>query len=378
MQPRIELEFALVDLRDPARMAEVRQLWEAAYAAELHWHRTWLQAWPDPALQQIDYPSLQSRLARLQVSTTQLWGAWARLDAGAVLSGGTARQARLVGTLGVDKPDAAAECRVSSLHVDPVCHGQGVARALVGALLQATHEGMICAHVPVGNAAARVALGRMGFLWHRQFNSTTSGLPMLELHWHRRQVDAHAPIHIRQLLPNEHQLHRAIRLRALRADPDAFGEQYPLLAAESDDFWQALTAGVTSPASGAMYVAEIGGRICGAVYATLTSHAVSAASQHAPHVAAIVAGLWVDSSQRRRGAARALMAGVLEWAHARGVRELRAWAPMHRADAGGLAAALGFIEHEGAAPIRSVAETPLWPIRRAFVSGFAQATELDG
>lgn len=366
MQPRIELEFAQVDLRDPARIDEVHALWEAAYAAELQWHRTWLQAWPDPALKQIDYPSLHSRLARLQADTAHVWGAWARQNSDTVAAGAPILQPRLIGTVAIDKKDAAAECTISSLHVDPVHHGQGVARALVATLLQSTDDRTICAHVPVGNAAVRVALGRMGFLWNRQFNSTTSGLPMLELRWHRRQVDAHAPIQIRQLQPNEHQLHRAIRLRALRADPDAFAQRYLQLAAESDDYWQQLTAGMTSQNSGAMYIAEIGGRICGAVHATLTSN-----------VAALVAGLWIDPSLRRRGAGRALMAGVLKWAHTRGAHELRSWVPTHRADAMGFAAALAFTQHDAAEPILSGADTQLLSMRLRFPSAHAEAIELD-
>ena len=369
MKPRSELEFAQVDLRDPSRIAEVQQLWQVAYAAELNWHRTWLQAWPDPALKQVAYPPLQTRLDQMHSDTAYLLGA--RKQTGRVAP------APLIGTLGIDMQHGDGGHMITSLHVDPVFHGQGVARALLGSALQSTDARTLCAHVPVGNAAARVAFGRMGFLWHRQFTSTASGLPVLELRWHRRQLDALAPIQIRQLQPHEQQLHRAIRLRALRADPDAFAERYAHIAAESDDYWQQLTLGVTSQMSGVVLIAEIDGRICG--YAQVAVASVPAASALLRPGAgdAIVAGLWVDSSQRRRGAGRALMAGIFEWAHARCVATLELWAPAHRSDAMALLAELGFTDCLATPSIASGADTPLSLLRRALPAPRSNASELD-
>jgi len=59
---------------------------------------------------------------------------------------------------------------------------------------------------------------------------------------------------------HESDLHRELRLRALRDAPDSFGEAYAELAARPPSYWEDLNRSVTEPGRHAMFIAWEGDR----------------------------------------------------------------------------------------------------------------------
>lgn len=309
MLQRTELEIAALDLRNDAVAQDVHRVWHAAYAVEAQW------------LGIADFPPLRLGVNALRACPYEFLGA--------------RMHGQLLGLLATEDLRPESELWVAALAVDPVHHGQGIAGQLLAELLRTTDADRICTQTAVANAAARMAYGRMGFLWYRPFTlgdaaEGESALPMVELRWQRRRIGANAPLTIRRLAPQEHQLHRALRLRALRQDGDAFGEDgfdgdVVAVTAWPDERWQAETARLTEPAQDALLIAELGGRVCGCV-------CVRAVTGNAD-IHGELTDLWVDPGQRRKGVAQSLLLAAAERARTLGLRALHAWQPAHRQDA---------------------------------------------
>ena len=326
------LSITPLDLADAAVAAELHRVWQAAYAVEAQW------------LGERDFPPLRLDVHGLRALGYRFLGA--RLHG------------QLLGALAVEdtrsdaERAARADVQVAALVVDPVHHGKGIARELIAEFQRTVDADGAFAHTGVANAASRVAFGRMGFLWHRTFTVPSSAarasgdgaeagaeggaqggaeagavLPMLEMRWRRRRIAADAPLSIRRLAAGEHALHRALRLRALRQDADAFDDDIGLLSIQPDAYWAAQTQALAPPAGDAMFVAERGTRVCGCVVVQQDA---------AQPQAGVVHWLWVDPAQRRQGVGRALLATAATWAAAwsadGGVMALHAWLPAWRAD----------------------------------------------
>jgi GNAT superfamily N-acetyltransferase len=109
---------------------------------------------------------------------------------------------------------------------------------------------------------------------------------------------------IRRVEPEDWELLRDVRLRALREDPDAFLQTYAEASAFSPEQWQGRAAEPNS----ATFVAEE------------AAHAEGMASGwvDADPATVFLVGMWVAPALRGSGVAGELVAHVVDWARARG------------------------------------------------------------
>jgi ribosomal protein S18 acetylase RimI-like enzyme len=103
---------------------------------------------------------------------------------------------------------------------------------------------------------------------------------------------------IRRLTPTDIDTLRAIRLEALRTDPDAFGSTLEREKGRSDDDWRAWLG------RGATFVADDDGEPSGLVVALTPDN---------PSTVALLA-MFVSSRARRSGVGQALVEAAVEWA----------------------------------------------------------------
>ena len=126
---------------------------------------------------------------------------------------------------------------------------------------------------------------------------------------------------VRTLASGEVELHRALRLRALRDAPDSFGETLSHAEAQPVSYWEEMTRHVTGPSGQIMALACEGDEVVGSVYGLLDRERADMGR---------VGGMWVDPAWRGRGIGQALLRAVFDWGRVRGLRRLGLWAPVHR------------------------------------------------
>jgi ribosomal protein S18 acetylase RimI-like enzyme len=119
---------------------------------------------------------------------------------------------------------------------------------------------------------------------------------------------------LRPLRADETDLHRRLRLAALRESPRAFGDKLEPLEKKSAAYWEALTQRVCSV--DAMLLALDGERAIGMIYGLRDQHIRRGAR---------LGGVWVDAAHRRGGAGRLLVDGIVGWARERGYVAARLW-----------------------------------------------------
>jgi GNAT superfamily N-acetyltransferase len=114
-------------------------------------------------------------------------------------------------------------------------------------------------------------------------------------------------VSIRQLLPDDWQTLREIRLAALLDAPDAFASSYELTLKRSEQEWR------TWPARGVVFGAFVAGEPVGMVGATpvVTD----------PDTVHLIA-MWAAPAVRGTGVADRLIDAVVEWAQGRGSRSV--------------------------------------------------------
>lgn len=142
-------------------------------------------------------------------------------------------------------------------------------------------------------------------------------------------------MHLRKLAPHEVDIHRDVRLRALRDAPDSFGETFADAEARPMRYWEELTRSVTEPGGHVMFLACEGEDVLGSAYGTLDRERRAAGR---------VGGLWVEPAWRGHGVGHALLREVIAWARERGLSRLGLWAPSHKPAAMALYASAGFRE----------------------------------
>jgi GNAT superfamily N-acetyltransferase len=142
-------------------------------------------------------------------------------------------------------------------------------------------------------------------------------------------------MHLCTLQPHEVSLHRALRLRALRDAPDAFGATFADAEAQPLSYWETLTTSVTEPGRHVMFLACECETVCGSTYGLLDRERSDAGR---------VGGMWVEPAWRRQGVGRALLQTVFAWARERGLKRLGLWAPAHSPAAMALYRQAGFHE----------------------------------
>jgi GNAT superfamily N-acetyltransferase len=140
---------------------------------------------------------------------------------------------------------------------------------------------------------------------------------------------------IRTLEPHEVNLHREIRLRALRDAPDSFGVIVSEAEAQPISYWEDLTRSVTEPRRHAMFLACEEDTLLGSTYGLIDRERREAGR---------VGGMWVAPTSRRQGVGRALLQAVIAWARGRHLKRLGLWAPAHSPAAVALYQQAGFCE----------------------------------
>jgi GNAT superfamily N-acetyltransferase len=125
-------------------------------------------------------------------------------------------------------------------------------------------------------------------------------------------------MYLRSLEPNEVNLHRELRLRALQTAPDSFGETYTDAVEQPPSYWQELTQSVTEPRHQVMFLACEGDQVVGSTYGLRDKERSEMGR---------IGGMWVETAWRRRGVGRALMLAVFDWARERGLTHLGLWVP---------------------------------------------------
>ena len=114
------------------------------------------------------------------------------------------------------------------------------------------------------------------------------------------------------------ELHRDVRLRALRESPTSFGEAFEDAAARPSAYWEELTQSVTEPGGQVMFLAWEDAQLIGSAYGLLDRERTETGR---------VGGMWVEPAWRRRGVGAALLQEVFDWARSRGLKQLALWAP---------------------------------------------------
>jgi len=180
------------------------------------------------------------------------------------------------------------------------------------------------------------------------------------------------PMHLRRLASHEVDLHRDLRLRALRDAPDSFGDTLAEAAAQPQSYWEDLTRSVTEPDRHVMFLACRGEAVLGSTYGLLDRGRTETGR---------VGGMWVDAAWRGRGVGRALLEAVFHWAREGGLKRLELWAPAHNPAAIALYSRAGF---EATGPRCPLPSNPsLWIIAmeaevRGVESGRERAGSGDG
>ena len=116
---------------------------------------------------------------------------------------------------------------------------------------------------------------------------------------------------IRALLSDEVSDYKAIRLRALSVDPQAFCSTHEREAAFDETMWKGrLTSFAGRP--GTVFVDEIDGELLAMLGVGCTP----------VHGQATIWGMWVDPTARRRGSARRLLGAAFVWCSRQGLTSL--------------------------------------------------------
>ena len=125
---------------------------------------------------------------------------------------------------------------------------------------------------------------------------------------------------IRALEAEEIDIHRELRLRALRDAPDSFADAYDEVAAKPRSYWEEHTRGCTETNFAVMFLAAHEDRVLGSTYGFKDRERDDTAR---------VGGMWVDPTVRGKGVGRALLEAVFAWARSCGLKRIALWAPAH-------------------------------------------------
>jgi ribosomal protein S18 acetylase RimI-like enzyme len=153
--------------------------------------------------------------------------------------------------------------------------------------------------------------------------------------------DAVVDVVVRRIRADEGPTLRDVRLRALGADPAAFGSTWEREVALTDVEWADRAQRTADGDERATFVAEVDGRVVGLVGGyrgepgASTVHLIS---------------MWTDPTARGRGVGRALLDAVVTHARDSGADQVDLWVVRTNAPALRLYEAAGFVPGEGEPP----------------------------
>ncbi len=151
---------------------------------------------------------------------------------------------------------------------------------------------------------------------------------------------------IRRVRPDEVDVYRAFRLRALADSPEAFGDSYALAIARPPEFWHERVA---QTAAGVDSVLMVAVDAATDAWLGMTGCFVEDPSDGS----ALVVSVWVAPEARRRRLARRLLDAVVDWARERGIGTLRLWVTESNDRARSLYAGAGFTPSGEVQPLPS-------------------------
>jgi GNAT superfamily N-acetyltransferase len=140
---------------------------------------------------------------------------------------------------------------------------------------------------------------------------------------------------IRWIRPDEVEVYREFRLRALADAPDAFGDSYALAIDRPPEFWTDRVAQTSAGIDSVLVVAV--DAVTAAWLGMTGCYFEDPGDDHA-----LVVSVWVAPEARRRRLARRILDAIFGWARSRDVRTLRLWVTETNARARALYAGAGF------------------------------------
>lgn len=155
-------------------------------------------------------------------------------------------------------------------------------------------------------------------------------------------MGTHGTVELVQLPVAEWRAYRALRLRAVRDAPSAFGWRYDDLARRPDAYWQGKLAAAAEGRTDWLLFARRGGRLVGVAGAFLDRH-------HADPHTVDVFGMYVCPEARSQGIGTRLLSGLLELLHHTGrIRRVQLYVNADQEAAVRLYRRLGFsvVRHE--------------------------------
>ena len=172
-------------------------------------------------------------------------------------------------------------------------------------------------------------------------------------------------VDVRRLRADEGPRLRELRLRALAAAPDAFGDTLAAAAARPAEAWQTRATHAAAGKDYVLFVAEERGHWYGLAGGLFEDDASDEAE---------VVSMWVDPAARGSGLSQRLLDAVTAWARAHGAASMRLWVTEGNAPAIALYERCGFAFTGEAAPLPSNAALRELAMRRPDVGNRQQAT----
>jgi ribosomal protein S18 acetylase RimI-like enzyme len=146
-------------------------------------------------------------------------------------------------------------------------------------------------------------------------------------------------LEIRRIGPDEGPRLKALRLRALAEEPEAFGETVAEAEARDEAEYVARARAASDGDRRAWFLAELADDRASVADAALPVGL--AMGRRRPPDDCMIFSVWVADPARRRGVGRALVDAVTDWARSWGARRLVLW--VYRSNG----AAIGFYERLG-------------------------------
>lgn len=147
---------------------------------------------------------------------------------------------------------------------------------------------------------------------------------------------------------------KALRLDALRSDPDSFGETFESAARLSDREWSDKLSGIFSSGD-VIFVAEVDGEFVGMC---------GAGEDRTRRGQGFVWGVFVKKSYRGTGAGSRLMDAAEAWAEGRGFERINGWVAAPNDRAVNFYRGRGYDVGVDVEPLRPGSDIPVHPISK--------------